>query len=201
MSDAQEVEVLSINHSVFRYLTMERRKKKTEPELEGIVDGLIQGLGTELKALTSEDIGGPPTEEVLACVAEAIGSLKEVLEQLSVWASTDIPADMLRELSASGLSASLYLLKEYYLLAEKMGKEDSNSGRSMKMFLPRFVILKSQHEKLRTALTALTDAESAPKRRKKKGTGKVQEDFGSESPPRSKDESTGKTLKELLGSN
>ena len=148
---------------------MEKHRKKTERELQGIVDGLIQGLGTELEALTQEDKGGPPKEEVLAGVAEAIGSLKEVQEQLSVWASTDIPADMLREFSASGLSASLYLLKEYYLLAEIMGKDESNSVLSMEAFLPRFVILKSQHEKLRTALM---EAESIPKRRKKKGTEK-----------------------------
>ena len=119
---------------------MEKRRKKTERELKGIVDSLIQGLGTELEALTQEDIGGPPTEEVFAGVAEAIGTLKEVQEQLSVWASTDIPADMLREFSASGLSASLYLLKEYYLLAEIMGKDESNSVLSMEAFLPRFVI-------------------------------------------------------------
>ena len=165
-------------------------------DLEGIVGQLIVGLSAELEYLPLVGKGAPPAEEVMETVKETIGSLKEAREEMRVWSSPEILMDTLGELSTTGISASLYLLKEYYVVAENRGNDEP-----MGKFLARFVGLKTEHSRLRATLTG---ERGVPTKRKEKETSKRKKDFGFGSPDSSEDESgkggLKKTLREMLES-
>ena len=163
-------------------------------DVDGIMARMIEGLEAELECLPVADGDAPPREEVVATVEEAIGTLKEAQAEAGVWATTEILTEMLGEFSMTGLSASLYLLKEYYVAIESRGNDEP-----MEKFMPRLVRLKLEHGRLRAALTG---ERGNPTKRKKKGSGKRRKDFTS--PETSEDESgkgaVRKTLREMMES-
>ena len=175
---------------------MERGHMTGSKDLEGILSRMIEGLKAELEFLPVTEGDAPPREEVVATVEEAIGTLNEAQAEVGVWSSTEILTDMLGEFSMTGLSASLYLLKEYYVATENRGNDEP-----MEKFIPRLVRLKMEHGRLRAALTG---ERGNPTKRKKKGAGRVRKDFGFTSPETSEDESgkgaVRKTLREMMES-
>ena len=93
---------------------MEKHVKENEAgsNLEEIVTKLKKALGTEMSLLTQ--VGRGPAREAICTIRESIKFLADVAEQIDIWDSLEPAKESLRDFSRVGLSASLYLLKEYY---------------------------------------------------------------------------------------